>query len=150
MAGDFGFGRTIVLGLRAAWHADPQQRRRVREIFCETPGRAEGRVADWSVDRVCGFLRRDSRRRLTLGEGSACELTGDERQLMGLLESLRNGRDETARMQAQWLVKPARIAGLIERLRPLADIANAHDVSDADLHRQSIRTVLDAHHAGAV
>jgi hypothetical protein len=150
MSGDFGFGRTIVLGLRAAWAGDSELRERVRRVFFETPGRAEGRVADWSVDRVCGFLRRDSRRRLAFGDATACELTGDERQLMSLLDSLRNGRDETARMQAQWLVKPGKIPGLVERLRPLADIANAHDVSDADLHRQSIRTVLDAHHAGAM
>ena len=150
MIGDCGFGRSIVRGLRAAWQRDAGHRQAVQELLQENPGRAEGRVADWSIDRIAEYLRRDSRRLLRFGQIEDCELSGDERHLMSLLEDLRDGREQQAGMKAQWLVKPAKIAGLVERMRPLADIANRHDIADAELHRQSARSIMAAHQHGAL
>jgi hypothetical protein len=148
MIGDCGFGRSIVRGLRAAWQRDTGRRQAVQEMLQENPGRAEGRVADWSIDRIAEYLRRDSRRLVRFGTVEACELTGDERHIMSLLEDLRDGQERRAEMKAQWLVKPPRIAGLLERMRPLADIANRHDITDAELHRQSARSIMEAHQQG--
>jgi hypothetical protein len=148
MIGDCGFGRSIVRGLRAAWQRDTDRRQAVQEMLQENPGRAEGRVADWSIDRIAEYLRRDSRRLVRFGTAEACELTGDERHIMSLLEDLRDGQERRAEMKAQWLVKPPRIAGLLERMRPLADIANRHDIADAELHRQSARSIMEAHQQG--
>ena len=148
MIGDCGFGRSIVRGLRAAWQRDTDRRQAVQEMLQENPGRAEGRVADWSIDRIAEYLRRDSRRLVRFGTAEACELTGDERHIMSLLEDLRDGQERRAEMKAQWLVKPPRIPGLLERMRPLADIANRHDIADAELHRQSARSIMEAHQQG--
>ena len=148
MIGDCGFGRSIVRGLRAAWQRDTDRRQAVQEMLQENPGRAEGRVADWSIDRIAEYLRRDSRRLVRFGTAEACELTGDERHIMSLLEDLRDGQERRAEMKAQWLVKPPRISGLLERMRPLADIANRHDIADAELHRQSARSIMEAHQQG--
>ncbi|MBK1698514.1 hypothetical protein [Rhodovibrio salinarum] len=150
MIGDCGFGRSIVRGLRAAWQRDTARRQEVQERLLENPGRAEGRVADWSVDRIVEYLRRDSRRTMRFADVESCELTGDERHLMSLLEDMRDQQAQQAEMKAQWLVKPAKIAGLLERMRPLADIANRHDMTDAELHRQSARAIMDAYQHGAV
>jgi hypothetical protein len=148
MIADRGFGRSIVRGLRAAWQRDSARRHAVQESLQENPGRAEGRVADWSIDRIAEYLRRDSRRLMRFAAVDSCELTGDERHFMSLLQDLRDGREHQAEMKAQWLVKPPRIAGLLERMRPLADIANRHDITDADLHRQSARSIMEAHQQG--
>jgi hypothetical protein len=150
MIGDCGFGRSIVRGLRAAWQRDTARRQAVQQQLQENPGRAEGRVADWSLDRIAEYLRRESRKRLGFGSFEACELTGDERHLMSLLEDLRDGQEQRAEMKAQWLVKPPRIAGLLDRMRPLAEIANRHDMTDAELHRQSARAIVEAHQHGAL
>lgn len=150
MIGDCGFGRSIVRGLRAAWQRDMSCRQAVQELLRENPGRAEGRVANWSIDRIAEYLRRDSRRPVRFGRINDCDLTGDERHVMSLLEDLRDGQEQRAQMKAQWLVKPAKIAGLLERLRPLADIANRHDIADAELHRQSARAMVNAHYQGAL
>ncbi len=148
MIGDCGFGRSIVRGLRAAWQRDTDRRQAVQAMLQENPGRAEGRVADWSIDRIAEYLRRDSRRLVRFGTVDACELTGDEHHIMSLLEDLRDGQERRAEMKAQWLVRPPRIAGLLERMRPLADIANRHDITDAELHRQSARSIMEAHQQG--
>ena len=148
MIGDWGFGRSIVRGLRAAWQRDTDRRQAVQEMLQENPGRAEGRVADWSIDRIAEYLRRDSRRLMRFSTVDACELTGDERHIMSLLQDLRDGQERRAEMKAQWLVKPPRIPGLLERMRPLADIANRHDITDAELHRQSARSIMEAHQQG--
>lgn len=150
MIGECGFGRSIVRGLRAAWQRDTARRQEVRHQLHENPGRAEGRVADWSLDRIAEYLRQESRRRLGFGHFEASDLTGDERHIMSLLEDLRDGQEQRAEMKAQWLVKPPRIAGLLDRMRPLADIANRHGLSDAELHRQSARAIVQAHQHGAL
>jgi hypothetical protein len=150
MIGDCGFGRSIVRGLRAGWQRDDARRQAVRDLLRENPGRAEGRVADWSIDRIAEYLRRDSRRTLRFGEPDSCELTGDERLIMSLLEDLRDGRSGQAEMKAQWLVKPPKIAGLLDRMRPLADIANRHDITDAERHRRNVHEVIQAYRYSAV
>ncbi|MBK1670146.1 hypothetical protein CKO28_19095 [Rhodovibrio sodomensis] len=150
MLRDCGFGRSVVRGLRAAWRRDAARRQAVQDQLRENPGRAEGRVADWSLDRIAEYLRRESRRRVGFGPVEACDLTGDERHIMSLLEDLRDGRERRAEMTALWLVKPPRIAGLLDRMRPLADIANRHDMTDAELHRQSARAIVEAHQHGAL
>lgn len=150
MIGDCGFGRSVVRGLRAAWQRDTARRQAVQDVLHENPGRAEGRVANWSIDRIAEYLRRDSRRLVRFGRIDESDLTGDERHIMSLLEDLRDGHEQRAQMKAQWLVKPDKTAGLLERMRPLADIANRHDIADAELHRQSARAILDAHQQGAL
>jgi hypothetical protein len=150
MIGDCGFGRSIIRGLRAAWQRDTERRQAVQDVLQEHPGRAEGRVANWSIDRIAEYLRRDSRRLVRFGQIDDCELTGDERHIMSLLEDLRDGHEQRAQMKAQWLVKPGKIVGLLERMRPLADIANRHDIADAELHRRSARSIMDGHHQGVL
>lgn len=150
MNGDGGFGSAILRGLRAAWRRDAARRDRVRGQFHDHPGRAEGRVADWSVDRIAECLRRDGRRRLAFNAPHARDLSADERQVIGLLEDLRDGDSARAHLKAEWLVKPPKVAGLIERMRPLAEIAATHEIADADLHRQSARSVMEAYHHGAL
>ena len=145
-----GFGRSIVRGLRAAWQRDTGRKQEVRELLWENPGRAEGRVADWSIDRIVEYLRRDSRRPLRFADPDVGELTGDERQIINLLEDLRNADVQQAEMRAQWLVKPPKVEGLLARLRPLADITNRYDITDAELHRRSARAILAAHQHGAL
>ena len=130
-----GLGRMIVEGVRAAWHSESGAREGVRTALREHPGRAEGRVADWAIDRVAEHLRRHSRRRLRLGAVDACEVTADERHLMSLLESVGRGADEAARLKAEWLVRGSQAGVLIERLQPLADIAMRHGVAAADAER---------------
>lgn len=150
MIEDYGFGRAIVRGLRSGWARNADARARVTAHLHEHPGRAEGRVADWSVARITEYLRRESRRRLCFAETDACELSGDERQIMSVLEGLRDRQEQSAHLKAEWLVRGPKVAGLIERMRPLADIANAHDISDAELHRRSARALVETAQHGAL
>lgn len=132
MAGNWGFGRAIVQGLRSGWARDPEGRATVTETLRECPGRAEGRVADWSIDRLVGALRRDGRRAMRFHVMGACELAADERQIMGLLQALAEGRVQEAELKAQWLVRGAGVAHFLERCQPLADIANRYDISKVE------------------
>lgn len=161
MIGGRGFERAILRGLRAAWQRNTARRQAVQAQMQdqlpmqELPGPGESRVGDGSIDRivqyrVTEYLRRDSRHRLSFGEIDARDLSDDERQIISLLTDLRDGREQRAELRAQWLVEPDRVSGLLARMRPLAEIANQRDVTDAELHRQSARAIMDTHQLGAL
>ncbi|ADM09873.1 hypothetical protein PB2503_09099 [Parvularcula bermudensis HTCC2503] len=84
------------------------------------PGRAEGRILGWSIDRLVGVLRTAGRRPFDVGTGPAP--TSDERRLLSVIDCLAESRPQAAQQQAQWLVKGSAIGALCERAAPLAKL----------------------------
>jgi hypothetical protein len=64
-----------------------------------------------------------------------------------IIGGLRAVWQRTAR-KAAGRVTPSKIAGLLARMRPLTGIG--HHVTDAEMHRQSARAVMQAYHQGTL
>lgn len=88
-----------------------------RSAYVAPLPRAAGRVVPWAMARARDVLRYGGRRPVRLG---GAEATADERALLGIVQSLRNGDEATAQLQAEWLVKPAHNAALLRALRSAA------------------------------
>ena len=87
-----------------------------------SPGRAEGRVAHWSLCRAVAALQRGARRPLHIGAIGAPTTTPSERAFLSVLNAMANGDQALAQRHAEWLVHKSALPGLLGAISPLADI----------------------------
>ena len=123
MIGGRGFERAILRGLRAAWQRNTARRQAVQAQMQDQLPMQE--LPGPGESRV--------------GDGSI-----DRIVQYRVTEYLR--RDSRHRLSFGEI--DAR--DLSDDERPLAEIANQRDVTDAELHRQSARAIMDTHQLGAL
>jgi hypothetical protein len=87
-----------------------------------SPGRAEGRIAHWSLCRAVAALRHGARRPLHIGAIGAPTATPSERAFLSVLDAMANGDQALAQRHAEWLVHKSALPGLLGAITPLADI----------------------------
>ncbi|MFP4519327.1 MAG: hypothetical protein ACLFQ5_07725 [Oceanicaulis sp.] len=87
----------------------------------EQPGRAAGRVAAWSLARAADMLASQARRPVRLGAIGGPP-TPPESQMLSIITALSRGDLHTARRRAEFLVRPAGVDPLLERLSPAAKL----------------------------
>ena len=108
---------------RARWFGEDEQTLdRSTERLMSAPGRAEGRVANWSLCRMAAVLQRGARRPLDIAPVGTVELTANERSLLAILRALSDGDDALAARHAEWLVAPSALRQFLSASAPLADI----------------------------
>lgn len=103
--------------VRARLSGDADAEVRAAEVLHETPGRAAGRVAAWSLGRAGDVIARYARRPVRLGEPGA-PATVPERQILMILDALAADDAKLAREGARFLVRPDAVDLLIDRLTP--------------------------------
>lgn len=116
----------IIKAVRAAWHRDAEQWKRLQHSFAEHPGRAAGRVACWAIERCVEILRIHGRRELAIGRFDEPNVTADETpHLVDIVCLLQRGDGDRARQRARWLVRAVAANRLVERIEPLASSLDA-------------------------
>ena len=60
------------------------------------------------------------------------------------------GRAQGTPLKVAWRVKPSERTGRPEPLRAPAGIARTRDAANAEMHRESARAVMQAHHQGTL
>ncbi len=108
---------------RARWFGEDEHALdRSVERLMASPGRAQGRVADWSLCRMAAVLRRGARRSLDIAPVGTAQLTANERSLLAILHALSEGDDALAARHAEWLITPSSLRQFLSATAPLADI----------------------------
>lgn len=107
----------ILHHLRAAW-AGGEARARAADALTVSPGRAEGRVAAWALNKVVGVLEHAARRRLRIGESLAP--SADEAQLLRVASALAASDWQEAEDAGLWLVRRDAVPALTQALAPAA------------------------------
>lgn len=95
--------------------------RSARELLAN-PGRAEGKVAHWSLCRMAAVLRRAARRPLDIAPVGSETVTANERSLLAIIRALSEGDETLASHHAEWLVGKSALRNLLSTIAPLADI----------------------------
>ncbi len=103
--------------LRARLSGDATAETRAADALHETPGRAAGRVAAWSLGRAGDIIARYARRPVQLGSAGT-PATVQERQILMVLDALVDGDIDLARDGARFLVRADAVDLLIDRLGP--------------------------------
>ena len=103
--------------LRAAWAGGETQAAAAKTLTV-CPGRAEGRVAAWALDKAAGMLAHASRRRLRIGGGLAP--SADEAQLLRVARALAANDWQSAEDAGLWLVRRDAAPALAQALAPAA------------------------------
>ena len=108
---------------RARWFGEDERALgRSADALMNSPGRAQGRVADWSLCRMAAVLQRGARRPLDIAPVGTAQLTANERSLLAILDALSEGDDALAARHAEWLVAPSSLRAFLSATAPLADI----------------------------
>ena len=84
------------------------------------PCRAAGKVAAWSLGRMCQVLQRGSARPLRIAERGAHSPTPHELALLSTYNALAAGEDDLAREHARWLVRGDFVGALLRAMEPIA------------------------------
>lgn len=92
------------------------------EVCACLPGRARGKVALWSMERLLAVLDGFARRPLTLGESPRCAPTADERALLRVLDAVARRDTAAAERAALWLMPGPRVDTLLRAARGVLEI----------------------------
>lgn len=107
----------ILHHLRAAWIGGAAQDASATSLAA-CPGRAEGRVAAWSLGKAAGVLAYAARRPLVIGQGLAP--SADERQALRTARALAANDWRAAEDAALWLVRREAVPALAQAFAPAA------------------------------